>query len=56
MIGETGQALSAIAPGHAGRVAAHGEVWHATSAESIPEGATVRISHVDGLLLTVRRK
>ena len=56
MIGEAGQVSSAIAPGHAGRVATHGEIWHATSAESIPEGATVRISHVDGLLLTVRRE
>ena len=31
MIGETGQALTAIEPGGTGRVRTHGEIWTATS-------------------------
>lgn len=55
MIGETGQALTAIAPGRAGRVSAHGEIWNATADESIAEGDEVAITAVHGLKLTVRR-
>jgi membrane-bound serine protease (ClpP class) len=55
MIGEAGHAMSAIGPGAPGRVATHGEVWQATSEESIPEGARVRVTHVDGLRLSVRK-
>ncbi len=55
MIGETGQALTAIAPGRAGRVSAHGEIWNATADESIAEGDDVAITAVHGLKLTVRR-
>jgi membrane-bound serine protease (ClpP class) len=54
MIGESGQALTAIAPGSPGRVATHGEIWQAKAAEAIPEGARVRVTDVDGLMLTVR--
>jgi membrane-bound serine protease (ClpP class) len=56
MIGEAGLALTTIGPERTGRVATHGEIWHATSREPIPEGARVRISGVEGLLLTVRRE
>jgi membrane-bound serine protease (ClpP class) len=55
MIGETGEALTAIAPERGGRVATHGEIWKATSGESIPEGARVRVTEVDGLTLVVRK-
>jgi membrane-bound serine protease (ClpP class) len=55
MIGEAGQALTAIGPDAPGRVATHGEVWRATSSEPIPQGVAVRITNVDGLSLTVRR-
>ena len=55
MISEIGQALTAIGPEQRGRVATHGEIWRAMSAESIPEGAHVRVTSVDGLLLTVRK-
>jgi len=55
MIGEVGHAMSAIGPGTPGRVATHGEVWEATSEESIPEGARVCVTHVDGLRLSVRK-
>jgi membrane-bound serine protease (ClpP class) len=54
MIGESGQALTAIAPGSPGRVATHGEIWQAKAAEAIPEGARVRVTDVEGLMLTVR--
>ena len=56
MVGESGRALTAIGPDRAGRIATHGEIWQATSPESIPEGARVRIIRVDGLSLTVRRE
>ena len=55
MVGEPGEALTAIAPGRAGRVATHGEIWNATSGESIPEGARVRVTKVDRLTLVVRK-
>lgn len=55
MIGEPGEALTAIAPDRAGQVATHGEIWNATSGEPIPEGARVRVTGVDRLTLVVRR-
>ena len=55
MIGEVGQALSTIGPERPGRVATHGEIWQATSENSIPEGARVRVTRVDGLRLVVRK-
>ena len=55
MIGEIGQALTAIGPDEVGRVATHGELWQATSTEPIPDGARVRVTRVDGLMLTVRK-
>jgi membrane-bound serine protease (ClpP class) len=55
MIGEHGEALTVIAPEHAGQVATRGEIWNATSGEPIPEGARVRVTGVDGLTLVVRR-
>jgi membrane-bound serine protease (ClpP class) len=56
MVGGTGQALTEIGPDHLGRISTHGEIWQARSAESIPEGTRVRITQIDGLLLTVRRE
>jgi len=55
MIDELGHAMTAIGPETPGRVATHGEVWQATSEESIPEGARVRVTQVDGLRLFVRK-
>jgi membrane-bound serine protease (ClpP class) len=54
MIGEIGQALTPMGPDRPGRVAAHGEIWQAIAAESIPAGARVRVTYIDGLMLTVR--
>jgi membrane-bound serine protease (ClpP class) len=56
MIGEGGQALTPIGPDAPGRVATHGEIWRATSSESIAEGVAVRITNVNGLSLTVRKE
>ncbi len=55
MIGEPGEALTAIAPERAGQVASHGEIWNATSGEPIPKGTRVRVTGVDRLTLVVRR-
>ena len=55
MIGESGQALTTIGPDTPGRVATHGEIWQATSEDSISEGARVRVTRVNGLQLVVRK-
>lgn len=55
MIGESGEALTAIEPERAGQVATRGEIWNATSGEPIPKGARVRVTGVDRLTLVVRR-
>jgi len=56
LIGEHGEALTAIGPTAPGRVATHGEIWQATSVEPIPEGARIRVVDVTGLTLTVRQE
>ena len=53
MLDQSGEVLDAIAPGVAGRVATHGEIWAAVARESIPTGARVRVVEVDGMTLTV---
>jgi membrane-bound serine protease (ClpP class) len=55
MIGEPGEALTAIVPERAGQVATRGEIWNATSGEPIPKGARVRVTGVERLTLVVRR-
>jgi membrane-bound serine protease (ClpP class) len=55
MVGESGKALTVIAPEGFGQVAAHGEIWNAIAKESIPEGSRVRVTEVDRLTLVVRR-
>jgi membrane-bound serine protease (ClpP class) len=55
MLGEAGRALADIAPGVPGRVAAHGEIWTATSAETIAEGDEIFVAGVEGLTLRVSR-
>jgi membrane-bound serine protease (ClpP class) len=56
MIGLPAVSLTPIGPEAPGRVRAHGEIWNATSAQLIPEGAHVRVVSVDGLTLTVRHE
>lgn len=55
MLGERGQAVSAIGPAQAGRVSTRGEIWHATSNEAIAEGEPIEVLAVEGLTLHVRR-
>ena len=53
MLDESGEVLEAIAPGAAGRVATHGEIWSAIADQPIPTGARVRVVEIDGMTLTV---
>jgi membrane-bound serine protease (ClpP class) len=56
MVGLVGSASTAIAPGVPGRVLTRGEIWRAVADEPISEGATVRVTAVEGLTLTVRNE
>ena len=56
MIDLSGRALTAIEPGGMGRAFIHGENWQATAAEPIAEGTRVRVTGVNGLILTVRKE
>ena len=51
MIGEIGTARTALEP--EGQVLVRGEYWDAIASNSIPEGARVRVSAMDGLKLRV---
>jgi membrane-bound serine protease (ClpP class) len=54
MIGSIARALTAIEPGRTGRVNTRGEIWTATADEPIHPGDTVRVTGLEGLVLTVR--
>ncbi|MCM3878889.1 MAG: nodulation protein NfeD [Vicinamibacterales bacterium] len=56
MLNEIGDALAPIQPGQPGTVLVHGEVWRAISHGHIARGDRVRVAHVDGLTLTVRKE
>jgi membrane-bound serine protease (ClpP class) len=56
MLTETGEVLSPIEPGQPGTVRIHGEVWRAVSDGQIARGDRVRVAHVEGLTLTVRKE
>jgi membrane-bound serine protease (ClpP class) len=56
MINETGEAMTSIEPGTAGRVRVHGEIWSAISNQPIVAGERVRVASLDGLTLTVRKE
>ena len=51
MIGATGVAQSALAP--SGKVWLQGTLWDAVAPAPLPQGASVRVTDVDGLLLKV---
>ena len=55
MLNTVAEALTSIAPGGVGRISAHGEIWTATSEESVHAGDRVIITAVTGLQLTVKR-
>jgi membrane-bound serine protease (ClpP class) len=52
LVDEVGEALSDIGAA-GGEVFVHGEYWRARSAEPIPRGARVRVTAVEGLVVTV---
>ena len=52
LLGETGEALSEVGP-EGGDVFVHGEYWRARSDQTVPKGARVRVTAVDGLTVTV---
>jgi membrane-bound serine protease (ClpP class) len=56
MIGLVGRTVSSIGPETPGRVAVRGETWRAKADHTIPEGARVRVTRVDGLTLTVNQE
>jgi membrane-bound serine protease (ClpP class) len=51
MIGQTGQALTPLAP--KGKVFVRGEYWDAVAAHPMPPGARVKVTAIDRLTLTV---
>jgi membrane-bound serine protease (ClpP class) len=55
MLQTLGQALTTIEPGGVGRVTTRGEIWTATSPETIHAGDRVVVTAIKGLLLTVKR-
>ncbi len=52
LVGADGHALSDVGPA-GGEVFVHGEYWQARSDATIPKGARVRVTAVDGLKVTV---
>jgi membrane-bound serine protease (ClpP class) len=51
LLGATGRTVDRLAP--SGQVRIGGELWEARAEGEIPEGAPVRVTAVDGLLLDV---
>jgi membrane-bound serine protease (ClpP class) len=56
MLHTLAQALTPIEPGGVGRVSTRGEIWTATSPETIHAGDRVVVTNVKGLLLTVVKR
>lgn len=54
MVDALGEAITPIAPEREGRVRTHGEIWRAIATEPVAEGDPVRVTRVNGLVLTVR--
>jgi len=53
LVGEQGEVKQAVPAGGEGKVLVHGEYWRARSAQTVNQGAPVRVTAVDGMLLTV---
>jgi membrane-bound serine protease (ClpP class) len=56
MVGQLGRVVAAIEPGKPGRVVTHGEIWQARAEQTIQEGVQVRVTGIEGLMLSVRRE
>jgi membrane-bound serine protease (ClpP class) len=55
IVGEVGEVREAIAPGTAGKVFVHGEIWRAVSADALSPGARARVKSINGLELQVQK-
>jgi membrane-bound serine protease (ClpP class) len=55
LVGKTGEVREPIAPGAAGTVFVHGEIWRARSNEPLPTGTRARVVAVSGLEVTVQK-
>jgi membrane-bound serine protease (ClpP class) len=55
LIGAPGVAISSINPRHEGDIKIKGEIWRATSPDTVKKGDRVKVVHVDGLVLTVKK-
>jgi membrane-bound serine protease (ClpP class) len=53
LMGERGHALTDVPAHGEGQVSVHGEIWRATSAAPVRQGARVRVVAIEGLTLTV---
>jgi membrane-bound serine protease (ClpP class) len=53
MIGESGEALTAIDSGRTGSIRTRGEIWSATSDQPIEQGRSVTVTGITGLVLHV---
>ncbi len=53
MVGNHGVTLSSVGPDAAGQVRVRGEIWRALSPIPIPAGRPIRVTAVDGLLLSI---
>lgn len=53
MIGKTGRVLTPISPEQPGQVSVHGEIWGATSHDTIAAGTPVRVISLSGLTAVV---
>jgi membrane-bound serine protease (ClpP class) len=56
MLGAEGVVTSAVPVNGEGMVRVHGELWRATSKDSLPEGTRVRVRRVEGLKLDVEQE
>lgn len=56
MLGAEGVVTAALPAQGEGMVRVHGELWRAAAASPVPEGALVRVTRVEGLMLFVEPK
>ncbi len=56
MVGAEGIVTTALPAQGEGMIRVHGELWRAVAATPLPEGATVRVTRVEGLKLFVEPK
>jgi membrane-bound serine protease (ClpP class) len=54
MLHQFGEVITAVGPESEGQVRTHGEIWRAVATEPIGPGSRVRVTAIDGLVLTVR--